>query len=200
MLDQYIPSHNAPYTPPPSIGTGIMLIAAGGVVLLAGAAMMFEQRRSKEAEGSFGGSWVAGLGATAAACGVGLLLIRVWSVQSRTDGLHAAGQQVIDQSVSAAQECATSSPEPPIYVPGFGGGPGSYMTPPPCAADPRDAATGPSLRTIVGTSVYSTELTDSYATTGRIQVTDVESKQSVCVTVPATASDPGSIADGPCPD
>ena len=95
----------------------------GAVALVAGAAVLVAQRRSagpanRGAQGI--GRWLLACGLTMAVGGGALQLIRVSSDRSRTDALHAAGQQVIDQAVSAAEQCATTPPQPPVHEPGMG--------------------------------------------------------------------------------
>ncbi|WP_329141771.1 hypothetical protein OIU91_00090 [Streptomyces sp. NBC_01456] len=170
------------------LGVGGVVVVAAGVV----AALSRQERGSGRLTG-----WLFGLGLTMCVLGGLGLLVRRSEDQQTSDGLHAAGQQVISAALDSARSCATAAPEPTyVYPSGLMPGGAATYAPPPCSTSPRDALLGSTVLTSLG--LYRAEEAASFDTSGQVTVTDPNSGKQVCATVPDTADSAGAVADGPC--
>ncbi|WP_328535230.1 hypothetical protein [Streptomyces sp. NBC_00344] len=178
-----------------STGPAVALLGAGGVVVVTAGAVAVLSRRERDS-GRLPG-WLFGVGL--AMCGLGGLglLVHHSEDEQASDGLHAAGQQVISAALDSARSCATAAPEPTfVYPSGLVPGGAATYVPPPCRTSPRDALLDSTAMTSLG--LYRARETPSFDTSGQVTVTDPNSGKQVCATVPDTADGTGTVVDSPC--
>ncbi|MFJ3309086.1 hypothetical protein ACIPSA_39790 [Streptomyces sp. NPDC086549] len=185
------------HTGPISTGPAWALLGAGAVIVLTAGVAAALSRRDPGAKRLI--NWLFGLGLTMCAVGGFILLGEAFEDQRTSDGLHAAGHQIIDEALDSARSCDPDSPQPTFVYPSEpGSGGAATYVPSPCSTSPRDATVDSSVTTSDG--VYETQAADSFDTNGHVTVTDSDSGKQVCATIPDTADGTGSVVDGPCRD
>lgn len=194
MIAQWMPG-SGDHTGPMTTGPAVALLGFGGVIALVAVVAAALLRR--EPHSGRLTSWLFGLGLTMCALGgLGLLLSHSESRQA-SDGLHAAGRQVITDALDSARSCASAPPEPTfIYPSGLVPGGAATYAPPPCSISPRDALLRSTALTSLG--AYRAQEAASFDASGHVTVTDPKSGKQVCATVPDTSQGTGTVDDGPC--
>ena len=194
LVAQWMP-HNGEHVGPISTGPAVALLGIGGVVVVAAGLAAALSRRGRGAQRLTG--WLFGLGLSMCLLGGFGLLARHSEDQQVSDGLHAAGRQVISAALDSARNCATAPPQPTyVYPSGLLPGGAATYTPPPCSTLPRDALLNSTVLTSLG--LYRAQEAASFDTRGQVSVTDPNSGKQVCATVPDTADGTGAVVDGPC--
>ncbi|MER6126696.1 hypothetical protein ABT173_29625 [Streptomyces sp. NPDC001795] len=194
LVAQWMP-RNGEHFGPISTGPAVALLGAGGVVVVTAGVAAALTRRERDAGRLT--RWLFGLGLSLCFLGGLGLLGRYFEDRQTSDGLHAAGRQIIDEALEAARNCETAAPEPTIVYPSEpGSGGAATYVPSPCSTSPRDALPDPTMVTSHG--VYRAQEADSFDTNGHVTVTDPDSGKQVCATVPDTADGSGAVVDGPC--
>ncbi|UXY29172.1 hypothetical protein [Streptomyces sp. HUAS TT20] len=181
---------------PISTGPAWALLGAGAVIVLTADVAAALSRRDPDAKRLT--NWLFGLGMAMCAVGGFILLGEAFQDQQTSDGLHAAGRQIIDEALDSARSCDPTSPQPTFFYPSEPGRGASTYVPSPCSTSPRDVTLDSSVTTSDG--VYEAQAADSFDTNGHVTVTDSDSGKQVCATVPDTADGTGSVVDGPCRD
>ncbi|MGW6138411.1 hypothetical protein [Streptomyces sp. NPDC055140] len=174
------------------------MLVVGGVV--AASAMLSARGSQPKSDGQSLRNWLLGLGAALCVlAGLGLF-DHYFELQRTSDGLHAAGRRIIDDTVEEARDCDPSSPEPTFVYPSGSvpSGAATYV-PSPCDTSPRDVLLSNST-TLTDQIGYKAEEGSSFSTNGHVTVTDEDGGKQVCATVPDTANGSGSVTDGPCRD
>ncbi|MGW7257010.1 hypothetical protein [Streptomyces sp. NPDC054834] len=185
------------HTGPISTGPAWALLGAGAVVILTAGVAAAVTRRDPNAKRLI--NWLFGLGMTMCAVGGLVLLGEAFEDQKASDGLHAAGRQIVDEALDSARSCDPASPQPTFVYPSEPGSDGAATyVPSPCSTSPRDITLDSSVTTSDG--VYQTKEANSFDTNGHVTVTDSGSGKQVCATIPDTADGTGSVTDGPCRD
>ena len=188
---------NGLHTGPIPTGTAVALLGVGGVVLVTAGVAAVLSRRDPDAKRLT--NWLFGLGTALCALGGFLLLSRFFEDRQTSDGLHAAGRQIIDEALDSARSCDPASPQPTFFYPSEpGSGGAATYVPSPCSTSPRHAT--PDSQVVTSQGVYRVQEADSFDTNGHVTVTDSDSGKKVCVTIPDTADGTGSVVDGPCRD
>ncbi|MEV0987854.1 hypothetical protein [Streptomyces sp. NPDC049949] len=174
-----------------------MLVAGGAV---AASAALSARGSEPKGDGKSLRNWLFGLGTALCLLGGAGLFDHYFVNQRTSDGLHAAGRQIIDDAVEGARGCDPSSPEPTFVYPSGSvpGGTATYV-PSPCSTSPRDVLLSNST-TLTAPIGYKAEEGDSFSTNGHVTVTDEDNGKQVCATVPDMANGSGSVTDGPCRD
>ncbi|MCX5216050.1 hypothetical protein OG689_43745 [Kitasatospora sp. NBC_00240] len=195
VVAQWMPS-DGEHVGPISTGPAVALLGIGGVVVVAAglvAALSWRERGGTQRVTG----WLFGLGLSMCLLGGVGLLTRHSEDQQVSDGLHAAGRQVISAATDSARNCATAPPQPAYAYPSglLPGGAATY-TPPPCSTSPRVALLNSTVLTSLGP--YRAQQAASFDTTGQVTVTDPDSGKQVCATVPDTADGTGAVVDGRC--
>ncbi|MFE0513849.1 hypothetical protein [Streptomyces sp. NPDC058964] len=184
------------HTGPISTGPAWALLGAGGVIVLTAGVAAALSRRDPDAKRLT--NWLFGLGMALCAVGGFVLLGEAFEGRKTSDGLHAAGRQIIDEALDSARSCDPASPQPTFFYPSEPGRGAATYVPSPCSTSPRDATVDPSVTTSDG--VYETQVADTFDTSGHVTVSDSDSGKKVCATIPDTADGTGSVVDGPCRD
>ncbi|MEV0183978.1 hypothetical protein AB0I54_32545 [Streptomyces sp. NPDC050625] len=180
---------------PISTGPAWALLGAGAVFVLTAGVAAALSRRDPDAKRLT--NWLFGLGMIMCAVGGLVLLGEAFEDRKTSDGLHAAGHQIIDEALDSARNCDPTAPQPTFVYPSQpGSGGAATYVPSPCSTSPRDVTLDSSVTTSDG--VYETQAADSFDTSGHVTVTDSDSGKQVCATIPDTAAGTGSVTDGPC--
>ncbi|MFF4551284.1 hypothetical protein [Streptomyces sp. NPDC001435] len=183
-------------TGPVSTGPAWALLGAGAVVVLTVGVVAALTRREPPAKRLT--NWLFGLGLTMCAVGGLVLLGEAFEEQEANDGLHAAGRRIIGEALDSAHSCDPASAQPTFVYPSQpGAGGAATYVPSPCSASPRDVTLDSSVVTSDG--VYEAQAVNSFGTNGHVTITDSDSGEQVCATIPDTADGTGSVVDGPCP-
>lgn len=194
LVAQWMPRYGEHFEPVSTAPAVALLVVGGAVVVVMGVAAALTRRQRGSARLTGG---LAGLGLAMCVLGGVGLLVRHSEDQQASDGLHAAGQQVISAALDSARNCATDGPEPTyVYPSGLVPGGAATYSPPPCSTSPRDALLDSTVLTSLG--LYRAQEEASFDTSGQVTVTNPNSGKQVCATVPDTTDGTGAVADGPC--